>query len=331
MPDRERPRTASPAEAPAPFSIGDTEVPPGTLRKVEFPVARLPSGTRLPLPVAVVHGSRPGPAIWLSGAIHGDELNGIPIIRDVLARLDPTSLAGTVLAVPIVNVFGLINESRYLPDRRDLNRSFPGSARGSLAAQLAHLFTNEIVARCTGGIDLHTGSGGRTNLPQIRCDLDDEPTRLAAEAFGTPVLIHADLRDGSLRAAARARGVRVLLYEAGEAGRFDSDAIRLGREGVFRVLAHLGMTTGDTAPPRPSRVSRSSSWVRARQSGFCRLRVEPGDPVDKGQTVAEVFDALGKKDVPLAARHAGMVIGCVRSAAVHRGDAVVNVAELEPA
>jgi len=186
----EKPKTISGtkrgAVRPA-FAIADSSVKPGTLKRFEIPVARVPSGMWLSLPIVVQHGARPGPTLWLSAAVHGDELNGIPIIRELIERLDPRALAGTVIAVPVVNVFGIIMESRYLPDRRDLNRSFPGSPKGSLAAQIAHLFMTHVVERCEYGIDYHTGSDGRTNLPQIRCDLDSDEIRELALAFGAPV------------------------------------------------------------------------------------------------------------------------------------------------
>ncbi|MFW6198438.1 MAG: M14 family metallopeptidase, partial [Acidobacteriota bacterium] len=163
------------------FEIGGERVAPGETRRLDLPVARLPTQQMLSLPVKVLHGSRPGPRLWLSAAIHGDEVNGVEIIRRVLDAVRPEELAGTVVAVPIVNVFGFVQQSRYLPDRRDLNRSFPGSRRGSLAARLARLFLTEVVERCSHGIDLHTGSLHRSNLPQVRGDLDDPETRRCAE------------------------------------------------------------------------------------------------------------------------------------------------------
>jgi predicted deacylase len=227
--------------------IGDKVVPPGSAVRLDLPVARLFTGGWLSLPVTALHGSRqlsdgrPGPRLWLDAAIHGDELNGMEIIRRVLAVLDPTRLAGVVIAVPVVNVFGFVQQTRYLPDRRDLNRSFPGSSRGSMAARLAHLFVEQVVEKCQYGIDLHTGSQHRTNLPQIRAHLADPETRRIAEAFAAPMMYTAAEIPGSLRAAARRRGVHLLVYEAGEPLRFDEAGIRTGVDGVLRVLAALGM------------------------------------------------------------------------------------------
>ncbi len=208
----------------ASFRIGELEVAPGRSATGELPIARQVTGTRISLPLQVVHGRSDGSTVWLSAAVHGDEINGVEIIRRVMRQLDARTMAGTVIAVPIVNVHGFLNGDRYLPDRRDLNRSFPGSPTGSLAARIANLFMTEIVSRCDVGIDLHTGSDHRTNLPQIRADLDDPETRALAEAFGAPLMLHSRIRDGSLRGAATERGATVLLFEGGEALRFDDDA-----------------------------------------------------------------------------------------------------------
>ena len=193
------------------FEIAGHSIEPGSRSRFEIPIARLQTDSDASLPVCVLHGSKPGPVVWTSAAVHGDELNGVEIIRQVLQRLEPAEMAGTLIAVPIVNVFGFLSQSRYLPDRRDLNRCFPGSKRGSLASRLAHIFVNDIVKRCTLGIDLHTGSDARTNLPQVRADLEDPLTRELAEAFAAPVLLGAGLRDGSLRKVARKSGLLAIV------------------------------------------------------------------------------------------------------------------------
>lgn len=322
-------RTGSKVDPRPAFPLGPVRVAPGASALVELRIARLPTGAWSTMPVMVIHGRRPGPSVWLSGAVHGDELNGIEIIRRVIRSLDPRRLAGTVLAVPIVNVFGVTPGSRTLPDRRDLNRSFPGSARGSLAARLAHLFFHEIASRCGLGLDIHTGSNGRDNLPQLRCDLEDPETRRLAETFGAPVVLQAALRDGSLRAAAGARGIRVLLYEAGEALRFDDVAIGTGVDGILRVLGTSSMIEGvPPGDPAPVRFCARSAWMRAGRSGFCHLEVEPGTLVETGRTVAFITDSVGRERVAVRTRTAGIVIGVLRTALVHKGDAIVHVAEI---
>ena len=324
-----RRKTASRAESRAPFLLDATPAPAGALTRVELPVSRLPTGMWLSLPVGILHGKRPGPVVWLSATMHGDELNGVPIIRHLLQRIDPKTFTGTLLAVPIVNIFGLLQESRYLPDRRDLNRCFPGAERGSAASQLAHLFMEKIVAHSEFGIDLHTGSGGRENLPQIRCDLDDPETKRLATRFGAPMLMHAKLRDGSLRAAATKLGKRVLLYEAGEASRFDTHAVEIGVRGIMRVMESLGMLDSESPTlESEAMVSRFSVWSRATRAGFCEILVGLGAKVEEGQPVAEVFSALTPKGTVVRSKIDGVVVGLLRTPLVQRGDAIAHIARI---
>jgi predicted deacylase len=307
--------------------IAGQTVAPGTRTEMELRPARMPSGGWMSIPVVVHHGANPGPTVWLSAAIHGDEVCGVEIIRQVLGGLQPTSLNGTVLAVPVLNVAGFANGDRYMPDRRDLNRSFPGSKRGSLAARFAHAFMTEVVQHCDVGIDLHTGSDHRRNVPQIRADLTDPTTKELAEVFGAPFSLHSRLRDGSLREAACARGATALLYEAGEAWRFDRDAIDVGVRGVRRVLAHLGMIDPavlSQATP-PSVVLSGSSWIRSPQSGLVRLEVDLGDEIEARQPIGAVADAIGNNQRILRAVRTGYVIGRNESPVVHRGDALIHV------
>ncbi len=310
----------------AALTIAGVEILPGQSRRLEIPVARLPTGTNLSLPVEVVSGERSGPTIWLSAAVHGDELNGVEIIRQVMEKIDASRIAGTVIATPIVNVYGLIDQSRYLPDGRDLNRCFPGTASGSLASRLAHLFMKEIVRRCKYGIDLHTGANHRTNLPQIRADLSDDETRRCAEAFGAPVVIDARTRDGSLRwAATKKTGAKVLLYEAGEPLRFDEMAISAGVKGVLRVMAALEMRRLKLkSKPKTLRFDKTS-WVRAKRSGIMLLEVKLGQGVRKGDKLGRVADAFGQEPQSLTAPGDGVVIGFTNNPLVHQGDAVVHV------
>ena len=317
----------------APFEIGDARIPAGRRERLRLPVARLPAGGSLSLPIDVIHGARPGPALFLSGAIHGDELDGVEITRRVLSRIQPDDLAGTLLAAPIVNLPGLLGESRYLPDRRDLNRSFPGTATGSLAGRLAHLFMHEVVDRCSHGIDFHCGSGDRENLPQVRANLDDDETCRLARAFDAPIAIHAPAPAGSLRRAAVAGGTRVLLYEGGEARRFTASAIRVGVRGTLRVLAALEMTAGEGAHDSEdsgSLESRTRRWVRAGRSGVCRLDVELGQRVRKGDVLGEITNPLGTEAAAVRSRASGMVIGRRIHPIVYQGEALVHIAEIGP-
>lgn len=307
--------------------VGGQSVAPGSMARLEIPVARLPLHTMLNLPVTVVNGRSDGARLWLSAALHGDEINGMEVIRRVVRRIRPDKLHGLLIAVPIVNVFGFINQSRYLPDRRDLNRSFPGSSGGSLASQLARLFMTEVVDRCTHGIDLHSAAQPRMNLPQIRGNLRDPATRRCAESFGAPVILHTNPPKGALRGEAARRGMTVLLYEAGESQRFNNAAIRAGVEGVLNVMAALGMRSRKgAAKPAPPFVAIRSKWVRARQSGVLYLQVKLGDKVLKGARMAVIADPLGEAAVEIRAPLDGLVIGCTTNPLVHRGDAILHLA-----
>lgn len=309
--------------------MGTVRVRPGSASEVGLPITRLVTGGDVTLPVRVVHGRHPGPVIWIDAAVHGDEVVGVEVIRRVLRRLDPKHLRGTVIAVPIVNVLGFMTGERYLPDRRDLNRSFPGSARGSLASRIAHLFMTEVVSKCSVGIDLHTGADQRSNLPQVRADLDDPTTRALAEAFAAPVMLHARLRDGSLRAAAQDVGATVLLYEGGENRRFDAYAIDPAVRGVRRVLAALGMTDPVLEePPAASLEARTSSWVRARRTGIVDLHVELGARVSEGERLGSLFNSYGKTLRAVHADREGIIIGRTQSALANRGDALVHIASV---
>jgi hypothetical protein len=247
----------------------------------------------------------------------------------VVQRLETQAFRGTVLAIPIVNVFGFMEGSRYLPDRRDLNRSFPGSPQGSLASRLAHLFMREIVHRSTHGIDFHTASDHRTNWPQIRANLEDPATYALAMSFGAPLMMHANSRDGSLRQAARKQNIPVLLYEAGEALRWDRAAIQLGLEGTLRVMAALEML-----PPTPVPLTTlprevwKSRWLRASRGGLLNLQVNLGDRVLARQPIGMITDAFGETHFTLRTRREGLVIGHTLKPWVHQGDAIVHLADL---
>ena len=309
------------------FGIGTVRIRAGSARSLELPISRLVTVAEVTLPVRVVHGREDGPTVWVNAAIHGDEVVGVEVIRQVMGALDPKTFRGTIVAVPIVNVLGFMNGDRYLPDRRDLNRSFPGSARGSLAGRIAHLFMTEVVAKCEVGIDLHTGADRRSNLPQVRADLDDPGTRHLAAAFGAPVMLHSSIRDGSLRQAAREHGAKVLLYEGGENLRFDAYAVDAGVAGVRRVLAALDMIEWPDPSVAPVSVEcRSSGWVRARRSGILELGVQLGQEVVEGQRIGSLFDSFGKTVSAVYANRDGIVIGRSEAPLVHSGDAVVHLA-----
>ena len=299
----------------------------GERATVRLPVADLYTGTSLSMPVHVVCGRRDGPVLFVSAAIHGDELNGVEIIRRLLKRKALSSMRGTLLAVPIVNVHGFLDQSRYLPDRRDLNRSFPGSRKGSVAARMAHTFMHEIVDKADFGIDLHTGALNRANLPQIRGNLDDEETLQLARAFGAPVIVNSNVRDGSLRQCAADKGMPMLIYEAGEALRFDELSIRAGLRGTLNAMRHIGMLplSRKTRPVSPV-LADSTSWVRAPESGIVIPRVELGSRVTEGDVLAVIGDPVSDEEALVKAPFDGIIIGQSKLPLAHEGDALFNVA-----
>ena len=333
MPNRTRPALVAKADLPVrAFEIGGTLIPPGERRSIDLPLATLSTHTAVTLPMQVWHGRRAGPALFVCAAIHGDEILGLEIIRRLLRSQSLRHLRGTVVTIPIVNVFGFIARSRYLPDRRDLNRCFPGRAAGSLGSRVAHQFLSEVVARCTHGIDLHTGAVHRANFPQIRVNLDHAAAAVMARDFAAPVTVNASLRDGSLRQAAHALGIAVIVYEAGEALRFDELAIRLGMRGVLGVLRGLGML-GATEKARRMEaeplIARSTSWVRAPVSGVFRPQVELGEWVVGDSVLGHVAGPFGDSEVAVRAPVNGIVIGRNHLPLVHEGNALYHIAQSE--
>jgi predicted deacylase len=307
--------------------IGETEIRPGQRASVNLPVANLYTATSLTMPVQVLCGKRSGPVLFVSAAVHGDELNGVEIIRRLLARKALRSLRGTLIAVPIVNVHGFIDQSRYLPDRRDLNRSFPGSARGSIASRLANTFLKEVVLKSDFGIDLHTGAVDRANLPQIRGDLNEPVIGELARAFGAPVIVNASIRNGSLRACAAGNGIPVIIYEAGEALRFDELSIRAGVRGILQVMRARGMLPAQKHGDREQAlVARSTHWVRAPTSGIVTARTGLGGRVKEGDCLALISDPLGDQQEEVPAPFDGIVIGISRLPLAHEGDALFHLA-----
>jgi uncharacterized protein len=314
-----------------PFVIGAVEVAPGSRMTVDLPVSVLSNHTPITLPVHIVHGERPGPVMFISAVVHGDEILGVEIVRRVIRHNALADIAGTLLAVPIVNAFGLISHSRYMPDRRDLNRSFPGSDHGSLASVVADLFMREVLLRSQYGVDLHTAALHRTNLPQIRVAPDDPSLLEMAEAFGPPVVLVSKLREGTLRQCAQDRGVKVLLYEGGEALRFDEAAIRTGVLGILRLMKFLGMISAlnvfrGRIPPA---LSTSSVWLRSPEGGILRSARLPGEHVRPNEKIGEISDPLGDKAWPVIAGDDGIIIGRTNLPIVNRGDALFHIARVK--
>ena len=307
--------------------IGGTEIKPSCREVIDLPIPPLSTRSDLNMPIHVLRGKKEGPCLLVCAALHGDEINGIEIIRRLVGLKALNRIRGTLIAVPIVNVYGFIHQSRYLPDRRDLNRSFPGSEKGSLAARLANLFMQEIVSKATHGIDLHTAAIHRDNFPQIRANLDCEETMKLAEAFKAPLIIDAGLREGTIREAAGKLGIPWLVYEAGEALRFDEVSIRAGVQGIVNTMRTIGML-----PPSKRKnsfipkVVKNNYWIRASQSGILRLVVKLGASVTKGETLGFVSDPYGENQVEIKAPNNGIIIGRTNIPLIQEGDALIHLA-----
>lgn len=317
-----------------PIKLGQLLIHPGDQIRVEIPLAQMATQGSLGMPVEVVFGEEPGPRLLVCGAVHGDEINGIEIIRQLLPLLSPVTMRGALIAVPIINVPGFLAQSRYLPDRRDLNRSFPGSRGGSQASRIAQTFMDQIVRQSTHVIDIHTAAQHRRNVPQIRANLNDDDCLSLAKAFGAPVIVHSAERDGSLRMAANAEGLPTIVYEAGEACRFDPEAIETGLMGVLGVMQELGMVSASDIHFKKMAGKKASAtgtysgskWIRANRGGLFRSHVKPGDTVVKDQFLGFIADAFGEGMTTIRSPKSGMVIGLHCNPVVHHGDALVHIA-----
>lgn len=312
--------------APEPLCLNGLTIRPGEEVLTRLVISRLPSGTVIDIPVHVFRSVQPGPTVLLLAGMHGDEVNGIETIRRLIRREMLHPLRGTILAIPILNIYGFLNFSREVPDGKDVNRSFPGNPRGSLASRVAARFMREIMPLIDYGIDFHTGGAARANTPQIRCLLhEDAETDALAEAFAAPFTLHAALRPGSLRETAMQEGRRIIVFETGESLRLDEEGIDMGIAGTLRVLHHLGMVPEAPAPEQAGVVCVRSTWLRAKYAGLFRSLVKLGQYVEKGQVFGSVADPYGEHSVRLESPVAGYIIGLNHMPVVNQGDALVHV------
>jgi len=310
------------------FVIADEHIAPGERRQFDLPGAQLYTHTPLNTPVEVIHGKKPGPTLLICSAVHGDELNGVEIIRRLRTLPALNNLSGTLVLVPVVNLHGFINQSRYLPDRRDLNRCFPGSKKGSLGSRIAHDFFNLVVRKCTHAIDLHTAAVNRDNLPQMRADLSTPGVEQMALGFSIPVIINSGLIDKSLRAEAGEIGIPVVTYEAGEALRLSEKAIVTGVRGITNTMRSLGMLASrrtSSAVKKPD-IARSSTWQRASTDGMFRPLVELGARVKEGDALGVVSSPFSSVEETINSRVEGIVIGLARQPLVNEGEALCHIA-----
>ncbi|WP_084121744.1 succinylglutamate desuccinylase/aspartoacylase family protein [Aquiflexum balticum] len=307
--------------------INGIRIRPGQTLNIDIAIARLPTHTLIDLPVFIKRAKEDGPVVLISGGIHGDEINGIVAIRKMLEEELITPNKGTVIFIPLVNVYGFLSSSRTFPDGRDLNRSFPGSKKGSLASQIAFILSNEIIPIIDYGIDFHTGGRMLSNYPQVRVDYKDKKGLELANAFGTHFILNSPHIDKSFRKEAYKRRKHILVYEGGESMRLDDYAVEEAILGTKRVLIHLGMIEGEI-PPKDTIQIKESSWVRAKVSGIFSSNVKLGDEVKKGQIIAKITDPYGQVKVPVKATNNGHVVGLNNNPVVNAGDAIVHVGRI---
>ena len=308
------------------IGILGTEVEPGSFARLSWSATELFEGVPVSTPVLVVNGSKPGPTLCLVAAVHGDELNGIEIVRRVVHDINPKKLSGVVIGVPIVNVQGFRRGSRYLPDRRDLNRYFPGNPKGSAAARIAHSFFSKVVLYCDGLVDVHTGSLARANLPQIRADLRDPEVLSLTQGFGSMVILHSEPSAGMLRYAATRSGVPTVTLEAGGPHILEPAEVKRGVKGIESLLTSLGMVRKAWpfgAEPEP--VYYSSTWVRSNNGGILLSNVSLGSTVREGDVLGTITDPMNNVRIELLSPYAGRIIGMSRNQVVMPGDAAFHI------
>ncbi len=301
------------------------KVPPATSTRLAWSPSQSFEGIAVPTPVLVVNGANSGPVLCLTAAIHGDELNGIEIVRRVLYNLDPQELSGAVIGVPIANLQGFRRNSRYLTDRRDLNRFFPGNPTGSSASRIAHSFFNDVVRHCDALVDLHTGSFHRTNLLQLRADLGDPAILELTHGFGSTVVLQSEGAPGTLRRAAAEIGIPAVTLEAGAPLRLDEEGVQQGVAGIETLLSHMNMMKGPRFWGNPEPVYYESRWVRADQGGILLSSVSLGEEVDRGELLGTVTDPITNVRVEILSPLAGRVLGMALNQVVLPGFAAYHI------
>jgi uncharacterized protein len=307
------------------FKIAGQEVKPGESKEIDINIARLPSHTQIDTPIYVSRSQEDGPVLALMAGMHGDEINGMEIVRRIIDGDLNKVRRGTVVCIPIINVYGFLNFSRDVPDGKDVNRSFPGSKSGSLASRVAYHVTHEIIPNIDIGIDFHTGGAMRTNYPQVRAMLSNEKNVELANAFSAPFTLDAPFRPNSLRKEAAKKDKNIIVYEAGESLRFDQQAIEEGIAGTLRLMKHLKMIDSAPKPIEENRVIWSSAWVRAKTAGLFQPTISCGQLIRKGDWIGTVTDPFGEFKEKVIAKEMGYVIGLNNIPVVNAGDALMHI------
>lgn len=311
---------------PDQITIADHTIGRGEQKEIQLNIARLPTYTNIDLPVHVYRAEQEGPVLLLTGGLHGDELNGMEIIRRMIFNDALMPEKGSVVAIPLVNVYGFIQNDRGLPDGKDINRSFPGSKGGSLARLLAHTLMNEIIPKIDLGIDFHTGGAARSNYPQIRGAMEIDRNKELAKAFAPPVMAHSSHIDKSFRKAAHKKDKRILVYETGESSRYDEEGIQQGIDGTQRLMRYLGMKEHAPEADHETESYPKTTWVRAQYAGLFRPEISLGDKVEKNQLLGYINDPYGNEQFKCSSPYDGRVIGLNYAPIVHKGDALLHLA-----
>lgn len=307
------------------ISINGHDVGLGEQQEILLNIARLPTYTPIELSVTIARGEEDGPVILLTGGLHGDEINGVEIIRRMIFKDLVMPEKGTVIAIPVVNIYGFIQKQRDLPDGKDINRSFPGSKNGSLARLVSHTLMDKVFPHIDYGIDYHTGGDARANYPQVRCVLKVKKNRKLAEAFAAPITVNSSLIESSFRKAAHKKEKQILVYETGEAHRFDLIGIQEGIDGTLRLMKHLGMRS--SAPePNQTDIYKKTTWVRARYAGLFQQKITLGEKVKKRQVLGHISDPFGKEWFKVISPRDGRIIAINNAPVVHKGDALLHIA-----
>ena len=311
---------------PEPLQIAGFRVDVGEEADLRLSVSETFTGNDLSLPLRVMRSDQPGPTLFVTAAVHGDEINGTGIVHELMFSRKPTLTRGTLLLVPVVDLFGFETQSRYMPDRRDLNRCFPGSPNGSLSRRVARTLFDEIVTKCDFGLDLHSAATGRTNFPNIRADMGNKGCRRLAEAFGCELIVDGKGPEGSLRRQAVKAGVPTVILEAGEPSKIEPTVLEIGVRGVLNVLAELGMIDGEVQPPPYQTRVQRTTWLRAQAGGLLRFHVAPGDLVDAGQPISTNVDIFGESQNVLTSPCDGIVLGMTTLPVVKPGEPICHIA-----
>jgi predicted deacylase len=308
-----------------PFIIKGNEIALGETKQLYLRIARLPTHTHIDLPVYIFRGKKAGPTLLLTAGMHGDETNGIEIVRRMIRSGNLMPDRGSIIAIPIVNIYGFLQHARYLPDGKDLNRSFPGHQSGSLARRVAWALMNDIMPWVDVGVDFHTGGSNVSNFPQIRCELKYASNKKLAQYFDAPFTLDSTMIEKSFRKAAHKIGKHIIVYEGGESLRFDEFAIQEAIDGTMRLMKGLNMI--DSAPEKRDRSIqlKKSAWVRARYSGLFHSTVKPGDFIKRNQQIGTITDPYGETVYKVKSTEGGYVVGMNFTPVLNAGDAILHL------